>query len=103
MERLVNLFHQNSVLFFDILESFSDAIYISNHEGTTLWINAVSETMCNLPKGEIIGRNVRELEEKGVFKPSVIRMALEAGKNVSDVQEVAEGEKIYCNRSFSEK
>lgn len=96
MEKLLDLFHQNTELFFDILESINDAIYISDYEGTTLWINTVSESMFSLPRSEIIGRSVRELEKKGVFKPSVIRMALEAGKNVSTVQEVAEGRRYIA-------
>lgn len=96
MGKLFDLFQNNSELFINILESINDAIYISDHEGTTLWINTVSESMFSLPRSEIIGRNVKELEEKGLFKPSVIRMALEAGKNVSTVQEVGEGRRYIA-------
>lgn len=96
LEKLLNLFHPNPELFFDILESINDAIYITDQEGTTLWINSVSESMFRLPKNKIIGRNVKELEKQGVFKPSVIRMAIKAGKNVSAVQEVAEGRRYIA-------
>lgn len=96
MERLFDLFHQNPELFIGILESINDAIYITDQEGTTLWINTVSETMFCLPRRVIIGRNVRDLEREGVFKPSVIRQALEEGKNVSVVQEVAEGRRYIA-------
>lgn len=97
VEKLLHLFNQNSELFFDILESINDAIYITDQNGKTLWINTVSESMFSIPRSEIIGRNVRELEKKGVFKPSVIRMALEAGKNVSAVQQVAEGRRYIAS------
>jgi PAS domain S-box-containing protein len=96
LEKLSDLFHQNSDLFIEILESINDAIYISDQEGTTLWINTVSEKMFRHPRSEIIGRNVAVLEKKGLFKPSVIRMALEAGKNVSAVQEIADGRRYIA-------
>ncbi|WP_144552868.1 sigma-54-dependent Fis family transcriptional regulator [Peribacillus simplex] len=96
MEKLFDLFHQNPELFIGILESINDAIYITDQEGTTLWINTVSETMFCLPRSVIIGRNVRDLEREGVYKPSVIRKALEEGKNVSVVQEVAEGRRYIA-------
>ncbi|GIO24135.1 sigma-54-dependent Fis family transcriptional regulator [Oceanobacillus sp. J11TS1] len=96
MEKLLDLFHHNPDLFTDILESINDAIYITDQEGTTLWINTVSESMFRLSKHEIIGRNVKDLEKEGVFKPSVIRKALKAGKNVSAVQEVAVGRRYIA-------
>ncbi|MGX9134288.1 sigma-54 interaction domain-containing protein [Rummeliibacillus sp. JY-2-4R] len=96
MEKLFDSFYQNPELFIEILESIDDAIYITDHKGTTLWINSVSESMFCLPRSVIIGRNVRELEKKGVFKPSVILKALEEGKNVSVVQEVAEGRRYIA-------
>ncbi|WP_110927429.1 sigma-54 interaction domain-containing protein [Bacillus massiliglaciei] len=96
MEKLFDLFNENSEFFIDILESINDAIYISDHEGTTLWINTVSESMFCLPRSKVIGRNVRDLEKEGLFKPSVIRKALEAGKNVSAVQEVAQGRRYIA-------
>lgn len=96
MKKLSELFHQNSDLFIEILESINDAIYISDQEGTTLWINTVSEKMFSHPRSEIIGRSVADLEKKGLFKPSVIRLALETGKNVSVVQEIADGRKYIA-------
>lgn len=96
MEKLFDLFHQNPELFIGILESINDAIYITDQAGTTLWINTVSETMFCLPRSVIIGRNVRDLERNGVFKPSVILKALKEGKNVSVVQEVAEGRRYIA-------
>ncbi|RST71991.1 PAS domain S-box protein [Siminovitchia acidinfaciens] len=96
MEKLFELSHQNPALFVDILESIKDAIFISDHEGTTLWLNSASEAMCGVPKNKITGRNVRDLEKEGLFKPSVLRMALEEGKNVSTVQTVGEGRKYIA-------
>lgn len=73
-------------LFTEILEAINDAIFIADENGNALWLNKASEKMCNLPKEKIIGRNVRELENHGIFTPSVSRMAIEANKDVSTVQ-----------------
>ncbi|KAB7707189.1 PAS domain-containing protein [Bacillus aerolatus] len=96
MEKLLQLTKKKPELFTDILESIKDAIYIVDHEGTTLWMNSASEAMCRLPRKQMIGRNVRDLEREGVFNPSVSRMALEAGKNVSTVQVMDEGRKYIA-------
>lgn len=96
MEKLFELSHQNPALFVDILESINDAIFISDHEGTTLWLNSASEAMFGIPKNKITGKNVRDLEKEGLFKPSVLRMALEEGKNVSTVQTVGKGRKYIA-------
>lgn len=97
MKDLLKLSDNHPKLFIDMLESLKDSFYISDHEGTTLWMNSVSEAMCCLPRNEIIGRNVRDLEKEGVFNPSVSRLALEAGKNVSTVQEMNNGRKYITS------
>ncbi|KKB34440.1 sigma-54 interaction domain-containing protein [Bacillus thermotolerans] len=96
MEKLLQLTKENPELFTDILESIKDAIYISDHEGVTLWMNTASEAMCRMPREKMIGRNVRELEKEEVFNPSVSRMALETGRNVSTVQVMHEGRKYIA-------
>lgn len=96
MEKLLELSHQNRELFFDILESIKDAIFITDHEGTALWLNSASEAMHGIPKNKIIGRNVRVMEKEGLFKPSILRMTLEEGKNVSSVQTVGNGRKFIA-------
>ncbi|MFJ8265959.1 sigma-54 interaction domain-containing protein [Peribacillus asahii] len=96
MKELIKLIKESPELFTDILDSIKDAIYISDSEGKTLWLNTASERMCRLPKNKIIGRNVKDLEKEGVYSPSVTRMALEANKNVSTVQIVNEGRKYIA-------
>ncbi|MFD1708805.1 sigma-54 interaction domain-containing protein [Siminovitchia sediminis] len=95
MEKLLELSRQNSTLFADILESIHDAIYISDHKGTTLWLNSASEAMNGVPRNKLIGRNVRDLEKEGIFRPSVLRMTLDEGKNVSTVQTVGKERRKY--------
>jgi transcriptional regulator with PAS, ATPase and Fis domain len=77
----------------NLLNTLTDSIYIADHEGNTLWLNKASEGS-NGPKEIFIGRNVKDLEAEGFFNPSVIRLALEAGHDVSLIQTLSKGEKF---------
>ncbi|MGO0060129.1 sigma-54 interaction domain-containing protein [Brevibacillus fluminis] len=70
----------------DIFNVLADGIYISDAIGTTLWMNNASENLCGLPKSELIGRNVAELESMGIFSPSITRLVLETGKTTTTIQ-----------------
>ncbi|TGV30311.1 PAS domain S-box protein [Mesorhizobium sp. M00.F.Ca.ET.186.01.1.1] len=72
--------------FIDILNSLADGIFISDAQGTTLWLNKASENLCGMPKAELIGQNVADLEEMGIFSPSVTRLVLESGKPTTTIQ-----------------
>jgi PAS domain S-box-containing protein len=96
LRELITFLYENPKLFVDILDSIKDAIYISDSNGNTLWLNKASERMCRLPKDKIIGKNVKDLEKQGIYSPSVTRMALELNKNVSTVQIVNEGRKYIA-------
>ncbi|MED4582994.1 sigma-54 interaction domain-containing protein [Brevibacillus choshinensis] len=70
----------------DIFNTLADGIYISDAQGTTLWLNQASENLCGLPKSELIGRNVIDLEAMGIYKPSVTRLVIETGKPTTTIQ-----------------
>lgn len=84
---------QNYKMLTNLLNTLTDSIYIADHEGNTLWLNKASEGS-NGPKEIFIGRNVKDLEAEGFFNPSVIRLALEAGHDVSLIQTLSKGEKF---------
>src|SRR5690625_2112152 len=96
LDKFIDLSNKNPTLFLDILESIKDAIFISDHEGKTLWLNSASEAMCGVPKSKMMNRNVKDLEKEGLFNPSVLRITLEEGKNVSTVQTVNKGRKFIA-------
>jgi PAS domain S-box-containing protein len=81
--------------FIDIFNALADGIYITDGTGNTIWMNKASEALCGVPKWELIGRNVKELEEKGIFNPSVTRMAIELGKTTTTIQMVNSGQKFF--------
>lgn len=96
MDQLMKLASQRSNFFTEILNSIDDAIYITDKNGVTLWVNHISEIMTQVPREKLIGRNVRDLEREKVFSPSVTRLAAEANSNISTVQEVRDGRKYIA-------
>ena len=72
--------------FIDIFNALDDGIYISDAQGTTVWLNRASENLCGYPKEALIGKNVVELEKMGVYSPSVTRLVLETGRTTTTVQ-----------------
>lgn len=78
---------------FNIFNTLSDGIYISDAGGKTLWLNDASERIIGRKREELIGRNVRELENEKVFYPSVTRLTLEKQRTVSTVQTSKNGQK----------
>ncbi|MGE5702784.1 MAG: sigma-54 interaction domain-containing protein [Clostridia bacterium] len=80
------LSHFKTRQFIDIFNALADGIYISDAQGKTLWVNKASENLCGVPKEQLIGRYVAELEAMGVFNPSVTRMVMETGKTTTTVQ-----------------
>ncbi|MFS8580394.1 MAG: PAS domain-containing protein, partial [Novibacillus thermophilus] len=78
---------------FNIFNTLSDGIYISDARGKTLWLNDASERIIGRKREELIGRNVRELENEKVFYPSVTRLTLEKQRTVSTVQTSKNGQK----------
>ncbi|WP_428912097.1 sigma-54 interaction domain-containing protein [Niallia sp. Krafla_26] len=69
-----------------ILNSITDGILISDGKGKALWANEYCLNAINKTKEEIIGKYAEELEEKGIFKPSITNMVLTEKAMVSSVQ-----------------
>ncbi|PGO34056.1 Fis family transcriptional regulator [Bacillus cereus] len=88
-----------------ILSSIYDEILVVNHKGELI---RYSETVINDFWGsnlkDLLGKNLLNLEKKGLFSPSVTRLVLEKQKKVSVVQETKSGRKILAvgNPVFNE-
>ncbi|MFE6136676.1 sigma 54-interacting transcriptional regulator [Bacillus sp. NPDC057893] len=88
-----------------ILSSIYDEILVVNHKGEII---RYSETVINDFWGsnlkDLLGKNLLDLEKKGLFSPSVTRLVLEKQKKVSVVQETKSGRKILAvgNPVFNE-
>lgn len=68
-----------------------DGLYYTDGNGVTLGVNRGMERNYDVKATDLIGRNVRDLEEEGIFKPSVARLALEKRRRVTAYQKTKKG------------
>ncbi len=89
-----------------ILSSIYDEILVVNAKGELIrYSENIIEDFWKVDLKELIGKNILELEDEGLFKPSVTRLVLEKQKKVSVVQETRTGRKILAvgNPIFNEE
>jgi len=89
-----------------ILSSIYDEILVVNAKGELLRFSEnIIQDFWNVDLKELIGKNILELEDRGLFTPSVTRLVMKKKKKVSVVQETQNGRKILAvgNPVFNEK
>ena len=79
-----------------ILNLIPDAVYISSREGTTLYVNRHWEAMSGILASKVIGKNVRNLIDEGVFTRIVNPEVVATGKKAMIVQEL-NGRNVVIN------
>lgn len=72
--------------FYHIFNKLKDGIFIADLNGVALWVNDTSTKQQGAPRSKIIGRTVTELENNGMFTPSVTKIVLEKKETVTKVQ-----------------
>ena len=70
-----------------ILDSISDAVFIDNAEGICLWCNSTCEDLYDILMEEIQGRTVDDLEQEGIFSPSVTKRVLAEQRELTIIHE----------------
>ena len=80
--------------FENILDALSDGVFITDTVGTTLCINRMYEQLTGLSKERVRGKNVRELQEEGVFdlvlNPEIVR----TGKPATHAQHLGDRKSV---------
>lgn len=77
-----------------ILDSISDAIFIDDAQGFTIWVNKASEELYKIKRKDIIGKHVSFLESEGIFTPSVARIVMEQKKEITIIHENRDGKRL---------
>lgn len=77
-------FHEN--YFDEILDSYSDGIFITAADGTATYLNSTYERLTGMSREQIIGKNVYELSTKGYFNPLVTPTVLKTNQVVTTFQ-----------------
>jgi transcriptional regulator with PAS, ATPase and Fis domain len=89
-----------------ILSSIYDEILVVSAKGELLRFSEnIIQDFWQIDLKELIGKNILELEDQGLFTPSVTRLVIEKKKKVSVVQETRTGRKILAvgNPIFNEE
>lgn len=71
-----------------ILNLIPEGVYISSHEGETLFVNDQWESLSGLAASEVIGKNVRRLVDEGIFTQIVNPDVVKTGTQRMIVQEL---------------
>ncbi|GHH99465.1 sigma-54 interaction domain-containing protein [Neobacillus kokaensis] len=79
----------------NVFEYSFEGILLTDADGTIMKLNNVSASFMKLQKEEAIGKNVRDLEKKGIFSPSAVGKVIEYGKSVELVQSAIGGRYVY--------
>lgn len=77
-----------------IIENIYDGLYITDKNANTLMINRAYERITGINRGEVVGKNMRDLVSSGIIDRSVSLEVIENRKPVTIVQELRSGKKI---------
>lgn len=83
--------------FESILNALPDGVFISDAEGTALFVNATYQTMTGLQQNQVQGRNVRDLVSEGIFDNIVNPEIVKTGKPVTHAQQLRDGKKLVLS------
>lgn len=76
-----------------ILENFHDGIYITDSESNTVYLNHSYELISGLYKSEMLGKNMKDLVERGVISQSGTLVVLETGESYTTEQSFRTGKR----------
>lgn len=77
-----------------ILDVISDAVFIDDASGHNIWCNSACEDLYKITSADIKGISVTELEETGIFTPSVTKRVLEEKREITIIHENKHGKKL---------
>ncbi len=77
-----------------IIESSYDGLWICDANGTVLKINKASERINEIRAEDVLGRNVRDLVDEGLFNESVTLKVMEKNKPVTIIQNLKSGKQL---------
>lgn len=72
-------------------DSSPDGFLLSDHQGNVLYVNDAYEQATGIKKEEIVGKNLKDLQEKKIFNISVSLLVLEKKKTLSIIHQYVTG------------
>ncbi len=77
-----------------VFDSLNDGLYITDKHGITIAVNSMYENLTGLKSADLLGKNVSELVEKGIFSVALNGEVVQTKKTVTAVQVVHKGRKV---------
>lgn len=99
VDAIINEFNSVKQLYTQInaiFESSFDGLYITDGKANTLRLNKSFERITGLRAEQCIGRNMRELVEKGIYSRSATLIALEKRKRIMTTLETNTGKTVLA-------
>jgi PAS domain S-box-containing protein len=90
---------EESPLFQSILDSAHDGVFITDGEGTILYVNRSYERISGYPRASVVGAHFRERFKKGLIFPSIVREVLRRKRVLTMVQKYPPGERYALTTS----
>lgn len=78
----------------ELLEYTTDAIFIDDMNGKTIWVNKACEEIYDIKKEDVIGKHIDSLEEERIFYPSVAKLVFEQKKQVTILHSNRNGKQV---------
>ena len=80
-----------------VLEALPDGVYLTDRNGDTLFVSRSYERITGLAREELLGKNVKELENQGVFSPITNPQIVETGRPLTSLQTNKTGQKLIVS------
>lgn len=77
-----------------IIDASTDGLWICDGQANVLRLNPASERINNVHAGEVVGRNMQELQAQGFVDRSVTLQVIETGKIINLMQRTRQGRKL---------
>jgi PAS domain S-box-containing protein len=84
---------------YEIIESSYDGIYITDGDANTILLNSSYEKITGMKKKEMLGKNMRYLEDNNYISRSGTLMVLKSGENVTIEQKFKTGKTVLVSSS----
>ena len=91
-----NGFSETDQIFFQILEAMYDDCVIISKDGVLEAVLPNFEAIYGLPASEAIGRTIYEMEERGIFNPSIAARVIKSGVQETTLQITNSGKYLMC-------
>ncbi len=79
----------------EIFNCLKVGVYITDGKGDTLFLNDESCKTGGLTREEVLGKNMKELEDMGFIADSVTLKTLKSGEEEEIIQNLGDGDKVY--------